>query len=81
MVIQIDGGASTNKGAQLMLVAVMQEIKQRYPDAKLVINNNNADEELIRSLFGSNYTIIRKASFYRIVSKLHLTRLAGLFSR
>lgn len=81
MVIQIDGGASTNKGAQLMLVAVMQEIKQRYPNAKLIINNNNADESLVQSIFGDNFTIPRKASFYRKVSKLQLIRIAGLFSR
>lgn len=81
MVIQIDGGASTNKGAQLMMVAVIQEIKQRFPDTKLVINNNNPDESFIRNLYGGKVQILRSKSFYRNVSRLHLVKLAGVFSR
>lgn len=80
-VIQLDGGASTNKGAQLMMVAVIQELKHRFPDAKLIVNNNNPDEAFIRSLYGNNFKLLRTASFYNIVNKLHLVRLTGRFSK
>lgn len=81
MVIQLDGGASTNKGAQLMMVAVLQEIKQRFPDAKLIVNNNNPDESFIRKIYGDSFKLLRKTSFYKIVTKLHLVRLSSMFSR
>ena len=64
-----------------MMVAVIQEIKEKYPDAKLIVNNNNPDENFIRSQYGNNFELRRKASFYRFVSKYHLVRIAGLFSR
>ena len=81
MIIQLDGGASTNKGAQLMMVAVIQEMKQRFPDAKLIINNNNPDEAFIKSLYGANYVILRKSSFYKWVNRFHIVRLTSHFSR
>lgn len=81
MVVQIDGGSSTNKGAQLMMVAVIQELKRRFPDAILWVNNNRPNEQLIKELYGGNCRILRTASFYRKVSKLHLVRFCGLFSR
>lgn len=80
MQIQIDGGSSNNKGAQLMMVAVLQEVKRHFPDAKLIINNNNPDGVLIRETFGKNFRLVRKASFYRFVSKFRLERIAKLFS-
>lgn len=80
-VIQLDGGASTNKGAQLMMVAVIQELKQRFPDAKLIVNNNNPDETFIRSLYGNNFKLLRTKSFYNVVNKLHIVRLTSTLSR
>lgn len=81
MVIQIDGGASTNKGAQLMMLAVIQELKHRVPEAKLIVNNNNPDVSFIRSQYGDNFKLLRKASFYKIATKLHLVKLSRFFSR
>lgn len=81
MVIQIDGGSSTNKGAQLMMVAVIQELKSRFPSATLWVNNRMPDEQLIKEFYGKNYKILRSDSFYRIVSKWHLVRICNAFSR
>lgn len=81
MIIQVDGAGCKNKGAQLMLTAVMQEVKEKFPDAKLIVNSKNAGEVYIKSYYGNNYIVKRKESFYRLVDKLHLIRLCGLFSR
>lgn len=81
MIIQVDGAGSVNKGAQLMLIAVMQEIKSRMPDALLVVNHPNAGDDFVKSFYGEKSLIKRKESFYKMVAKLHLVRLAGLFSR
>jgi colanic acid/amylovoran biosynthesis protein len=64
-----------------MFLAVAQELKQRFPEAKLFVNNNKPDEALIKSAYGNNFKIIRKASFYKFVSRFRLVRLTGLVSR
>lgn len=38
MTIQIDGANTTNKGAELMLYAVLEEIERKYPEAGVVYN-------------------------------------------
>lgn len=81
MIIQVDGAGCVNKGAQLMLTAVMQEIKQKFPDAYLIVNSNKAGESFIKQYYGNKYIIKRKESFYQLVSKLHLVKLSGFVSR
>ncbi len=63
-----------------MMVAVLKEIKEKYPEARLIVNNNE-DEAFIRSLYGGNFELRRSVFFYKVVSKFHLVRIAGLFSR
>lgn len=41
MKIQIDGINTINKGAELMLIAVLEEIYFRYPNAEVLINPDN----------------------------------------
>jgi polysaccharide pyruvyl transferase WcaK-like protein len=44
MIIQIDGTNTLNKGAELMLVAIVEQIEKFYPDAKVVYNSNHPGE-------------------------------------
>lgn len=43
MNIQIDGTNTLNKGAELMLYAVIKQIEQNYPNANVVYNPSNRD--------------------------------------
>lgn len=79
MVIQIDGGASTNKGGQLMLVAVIQEIKNRFPDAQVFENDIRPDEALLKQQFGSNYRLPRSKALQNVITSLKMEKLAYLF--
>ncbi len=77
MIIQIDGGSITNKGAQLMLYAVLQEIEKKHPEAKVVINNELTDMSTVRKLY--KLDIVKKQSnVYRIfLTKLKITAVVS----
>jgi len=42
MKVQIDGVNTQNKGAELMLVAILEEIESRFPGSKIAINPDSA---------------------------------------
>lgn len=77
MVIQIDGAESINKGAQLMLVAVLQEIKGRYPDATVVEYSKSPNEKLLRQYFGDNYRLARSKFMQKLITSLHVEKYAN----
>lgn len=77
MVIQIDGAESINKGAQLMLVAVLQQIKERYPDATVVEYSKSPNEKLLRQYFGDNYRLARSKFMQKLITTLHLEKYAN----
>ena len=79
MVIQIDGGASTNKGGQLMLIAVVQEIKKRFPEAQVFENDIRPDVKLLQQQFGDNYRLPWSNAMQKLVTKLKLEKYAFLF--
>lgn len=51
MVILIDGFGTINKGAELMGFAVLKEISRCYPDAEVIINNDEADISSLRKYY------------------------------
>lgn len=51
MIIQIDGTNTLNKGAELMLVAVIEQVEKKFPNANVIYNSNhsNGDELIVKS--------------------------------
>ena len=45
MIIQIDGTNTLNKGAELMLVAIIEQIEGKYPSAQVIYNSNHSNEK------------------------------------
>jgi colanic acid/amylovoran biosynthesis protein len=45
MIIQIDGTNTLNKGAELMLVAIIEQIEKKYPTAKVLYNANYTSKD------------------------------------
>ena len=45
MIIQIDGTNTLNKGAELMLVAIVEQIEKFYPNAEVIYNSNHPGEK------------------------------------
>ena len=41
-----------------MLIAVVQEIKKRFPEAQVFENDIRPDVELLRQQFGDNYRLL-----------------------
>lgn len=72
MVIQIDGGSSTNKGAQLMLHACLHAIAEKYPDAKVIINNDNTDLAYFRKLYNLKIYKRQSNSYRRFITKFRI---------
>lgn len=77
MVIQIDGAESINKGAQLMLVAVLQQIKERYPGATVVEYSKSPNEKLLRQYFGDHYRLARSRWMQKLITNFHLEKYAN----
>ncbi len=49
MIIQIDGTGTVNKGAELMLYAILEEIEQKQPKAKVLFNKPDDSVKNIQS--------------------------------
>jgi colanic acid/amylovoran biosynthesis protein len=49
MTIQVDGTNTLNKGAELMLYAILQEIEREYPEATVIYNRFNEQTSYIKT--------------------------------
>ena len=72
MVIQIDGGSSTNKGAQLMLYAVLKEIEQTHPDAHVLINNEYTDMKAVCAYTKLDVRKVQSNTRRNLISRFHV---------
>lgn len=70
MKIVLSGVETNNKGAELMLYAILQEIERRYPDAVVYIPYSN-----IIQGFGyiTTYLKLKFTPLSRLIYKIHLT--------
>lgn len=75
MVIQIDGGSSNNKGAQLMLYAVLKEIEQTHPDAHVLINNENTDLNAVSSFTNLDIKKVQSNTWRNIIRRFRVVTI------
>lgn len=78
--IQIDGGGKTNKGAQLMLFAVLQEIETKYPDAVVFLNNDNPDLGNLEKFTPLQLVNRHNTTLRRLIEKFHVVSIARKIS-
>ena len=64
-----------------MLVAVLQEIKKRFPDAEVIENDILPDEELLKQQFGANGRLSGNDSMRHLVASLGMEKYAFLFMK
>lgn len=78
MKIILTGVETDNKGAELMLYAILQEIERSYPNAKVYIHHNSLKQGLgyvntkVNLKFWPLSYILDKSRIYGVLSRLHL---------
>ena len=83
MKIVLSGVETNNKGAELMLYAILQEIERRFPDAKVYIALSSIKQGLqyIATSVDFRYwplnKLLRKTHFNGILKRLHLPLIEG----
>ena len=74
MIIQIDGVGKTNKGAHLMLIATLNEIKKQYPDAKVYVNSSSKELYALRDNVALEYSFFYPFFFREYLTNYLYTR-------
>ena len=77
MVIQIDGIGTVNKGAELLLFAILQEIEKRFPYATVIYNDgtfmeNNQQAEYFHSKLKIVKPFYMKPCFAYFLKRFHI---------
>ena len=79
MVIQIDGGSSYNQGAQLMLIAVLDQISRYYPGAT-IYTTGEPKIDVCHRYESLTFKVTRSELATNIIRNLYLENIARRFS-
>lgn len=79
--IQIDGAGMINKGAELMLFAILEEIENRCPSAEVLVNHRSCQVSVLNKYFNINIRrvpnnfvlyILRPLKIYSLLRRISL---------
>jgi polysaccharide pyruvyl transferase WcaK-like protein len=74
MIIQIDGTSTLNKGAELMLYAIIDQIEEKYPKAKVIFNTLYYNNQIRTSLNFKQPFSLKYANYFNYyLSKLNIS--------
>lgn len=76
MVFQIDGASDRNKGAQLMMHAVLQEIAKRHPNSIVYINSENTDLSMIIGKYPMTIKKRQSNFFRKLIAQTRIADVA-----
>lgn len=85
MKILLSGVETYNKGAELMLYAILQEIERKYPNAKVSIAPGSIPQGLdyvktcLKFDFWPYSSLLRKTHFNGVLRRLHLPEVEGAY--
>lgn len=75
MRIVLNGVETNNKGAELMLYAILQEVERKFPDAEVLISYKNIPQGLE---FVDTPLTLKYKPFHKLKEKIHRLKIGGI---